>query len=79
MAELQALKEQMQNSAPSAPAQEPDPAAETQNVDVAAMMAELQALKAQLAGSAQQPAPQAPAAPELDDILKEFGGQETEN
>ena len=79
MAELQALKEQMQNSAPSAPAQEPAPAAETQNVDVAAMMAELQALKAQLAGSAQQPAPQAPAAPELDDILKEFGGQETEN
>lgn len=73
MEQLQAMQAQFQNQAP-APATEPAPAAPAQaDVDVAAMMAELQALKAQLAR--QNAAAQPPAEPNLDDVVREFGGQ----
>lgn len=76
MEQLQAMQAQLQNQAP-APVAEPAPAAPAQaDVDVAAMMAELQALKAQLAR--QNAAAQPPAEPNLDDVVREFGGQNSE-
>ena len=85
MAQLQAMQAQLQNQGavqPQAPtpatepAPAPAPAAPVQGeVDVAAMMAELQALKAQLAQ--QNPAPQPPAEPNVDDIVQEFGNEDS--
>ncbi len=68
MAQLLAMQQQMavQNQ-PSAP-----PAAAEQS-DMAAMMAELQALRAQVAAKNQ---PAAPEQPQLEDIMKKFGGGE---
>ena len=80
MEQLQAMQAQLQNIQTQTPAPAPAPVEESApaaqaDVDVAAMMAELQALKAQLA---QQNASQAPAEPNLDAIVQEFGGENRE-
>lgn len=85
MAQLQAMQAQLQSQGavpPQAPAPAPAPEApasaspQQPEVDVAAMMAELQALKAQLAQ--QNAAAQTPAEPSVDDIVQEFGGEDSE-
>ena len=79
MAQLLAMQQQMaqQNQSAAPPAQ--------QNMegqpDMAAMMAELQALRAQVAEKNQEApkAPEAPAQPNFEDIMREFGhGEENE-
>ena len=75
MAQLLAMQKQMQQQNQTAA----PPVETAEQPDMAAMMAELQALRAQVASQNQAPvpkAPETPAQPDFEDIMKEFGQSE---